>query len=446
MRFSPKLNDSTTLSKNIKTFFDKDQIEKLARETGFVKRRRILTGFDFLNLCVFGVFKEGLSMSLVQLCCFLHKSELLISSESLNQRFNNSAVLFMKKLFELALVKFLDTKTGLNFLKSFNGVYIQDSTSFQLPSCFSDKYPGSGGGASGAALKIDLTYNIQNGKSLVSVVPGNESDHKSCMGNMKKGSLLLRDLGYFKLNALELMNDCSTYYISRLRSSVNIYRSPEKDAEMVDLEEYASSMRENEIMDIEVYLGNSKRIPVRLVVQKTPHNVSEQKKYNLKKDRKRRQANLSSKRLNLCALTMMITNIPVKKMRAKDVFRVYKIRWQIELIFKIWKSQYQIHTIKKMKIERMECQLYSRLIFIILNTMIMTSIKIQFWNDYGIDLSETKAMQLLRDTKHSEWLQLILKTPRKIKAELHTIFILLYRYAQKSYKINKFSPLQLSLT
>jgi len=41
---------------------------------------------------------------------------------------------------------------------------------------------------------------------------------------------------------------------------------------------------------------------------------------------------------------------------------VYKIRWQIELVFKIWKSQMNIHYLKGTKPERIWCLLYSRMI------------------------------------------------------------------------------------
>lgn len=446
MRFSYKLKDSPGLCKNIKSFFDEVGIEDLARSTGFVKRRRLLTGYNFLNLCVFGVFKEGLSASLIQLCGFLFKSDILISSESLNQRFNSSAVLFMKSLFEKALTNFLNKKSNLNLLNAFNGVNIQDSTSFQLPNCFSNKYTGCGGVSSEAGLKIDLTFNIQNGSSEISIRSGGTNDHGQTNTDIKGGSLWLRDLGYLKLTVLKYINSCYAYYISRLKTTILIYDGPQKEANLIELETFIQTMEENEIIEMEVYIGKNERLPVRLIVQKVPNDIAEQRRYKIKKDKKSKAKKLSARRLSLCALSLMITNIPISMLNARDIFKVYQIRWQIELIFKIWKSHFQIHTVKKMKIQRMECQLYGRLILILLNTMIMTSMKIQLWNKYGIDISEFKAMQLLRDSSHIKWIKTINKTTKDLKKALQNTILLFSKHGQKSYKKGKFSPLKLSLT
>jgi hypothetical protein len=43
------------------------------------------------------------------------------------------------------------------------------------------------------------------------------------------------------------------------------------------------------------------------------------------------------------------------------------LRWQIELVFKTWKSFFEIHKVKRVKKERMECQLLAKLIWILLN-------------------------------------------------------------------------------
>jgi len=37
-------------------------------------------------------------------------------------------------------------------------------------------------------------------------------------------------------------------------------------------------------------------------------------------------------------LNVFITNVPVKEITAREAYDLYKIRWQIELMFKIWKS------------------------------------------------------------------------------------------------------------
>jgi len=56
---------------------------------------------------------------------------------------------------------------------------------------------------------------------------------------------------------------------------------------------------------------------------------------------------------------------------AKEIISTYKLRWQIELIFKTWKSNLNIHKVKPVKQERMECQLIAKLIWILLNAKLL---------------------------------------------------------------------------
>jgi hypothetical protein len=49
----------------------------------------------------------------------------------------------------------------------------------------------------------------------------------------------------------------------------------------------------------------------------------------------------------------------------------YRLRWQIELMFKIWKSLCHIDKVKQVKKERLECYIYAKLIDIVLSWQII---------------------------------------------------------------------------
>lgn len=65
--------------------------------------------------------------------------------------------------------------------------------------------------------------------------------------------------------------------------------------------------------------------------------------------------------------SIFITNVPRDILSIAQIQRTYKLRWQIEIIFKTWKSHLSIHKVKYIKKERLECQLLAKFIWILLN-------------------------------------------------------------------------------
>ncbi|WP_231563719.1 MULTISPECIES: transposase [Anoxybacillus] len=62
---------------------------------------------------------------------------------------------------------------------------------------------------------------------------------------------------------------------------------------------------------------------------------------------------------------ILLTNLPQESFDGQQVYELYSLRWQIELLFKAWKSVFDLAKVKKMKKERFECHLYGTLIAIL---------------------------------------------------------------------------------
>ncbi len=75
-------------------------LEELAKELGFVKRKRKFSGNELATICIW-VSQRTASDSFVRLCSQLHAATgpLLINSEGLNKRFDKKAVEFLKYIF-----------------------------------------------------------------------------------------------------------------------------------------------------------------------------------------------------------------------------------------------------------------------------------------------------------------------------------------------------------
>jgi hypothetical protein len=103
----------------------------------------------------------------------------------------------------------------------FNEFVFLDATIFQVPKHLAHVYPGSGGCAQTAGIKIQLEYDLHSGQFLnFQIGPGKNNDKTfgtECLDTLRPSDLCIRDLGYFSLEDLDQMDQRGAYYISRLK-------------------------------------------------------------------------------------------------------------------------------------------------------------------------------------------------------------------------------------
>jgi hypothetical protein len=276
---------------------NKGEIEKIAKSTGFVQRQSPLNGASFLSLNVESVGSNGLS-SLAEQCMILSKRyEIEISKQGLDDRYTEKAVSFVDKILsEILYVRLgLDKMLNLGVLDVFQGVYVRDATSSQLPECFADIFKGSGGSASSSGLKVELSYNLTGTEINLDFRNGASNDATAKDTEIQQGSLHLQDLGYFKISRFLKIVEAKAYFINRYKHNTNIYleagssNKTEKSKERpISIKELTKGMEVNEVRSKEVYLGTQERLPVRLVIQKVPKQVSDQRKMKLREDAKKK--------------------------------------------------------------------------------------------------------------------------------------------------------------
>ena len=122
-------------------------------------------------------------------------------------------------------------------------------------------------------------------------------------------------------------------------NGVNLYDG--KNEQRLDLGKTLKKAKRNNVsvVDKTVHLGAIQRLKIRLIAILLPQEVADERRRKAKKDRHSR-ANHSEayyKRLDWC---IFITNAPRDMLEAKQVAKVYRFRWRIEIIFKVWKSKF----------------------------------------------------------------------------------------------------------
>jgi hypothetical protein len=358
----------------ISSFFTAEEIEQLAKQSKFVQRENAVKvdGRIFLDLIVFNSDKlkqQSLNDLAVALDC---KYGIEISKQSLNERFNKYALLFLKK----ALEKLLNNQLSLNRLsvvcKQFNRILIKDSVCFQIDESLKDLYEGSGGSGSAAAIRIQFEYDVLNGIiNDLTVNAFNDQDATDSLATIEKtqaGDLVIRDLAYMSLEVLNKFIIKAVIFICRVKSNTKIYEFNNGNYEELNFDKIKRYMNKHHLSCIEkqVYLSLKYKLKVRLIIYLLPDEVVNERLRKTNQENKKKGRGQCSKEYKARAcFNLFITNGAYDVIPMEKVYQFYKLRWQIELMFKIWKSLCNIDKVKKVKRYRLECYIYSRLIFIV---------------------------------------------------------------------------------
>ena len=334
-----------------------------------------------------------------------------ISKQGIDNRFNAAAVEFTKSIFKDCLENEFHKVIVSDFFTAFNRVLVKDATRFIVPDRLKNSFKGTG---IQAGVSIQYEYNIKNGRTTDLTITEAKRcdlvDAKETVSRALPGDLIIRDLGYFVLSLFWEFKKMNAFFLSRLNSKCHVFKEHNQTA--ISFKELYDQLIQKEITLIEfnVTVGIQERLPVRLIVQLVPDEVYEHRIRKIEKQNKKTGYKTSDDYRARCRFNLFITNVEEKYLPKEAVYKAYKIRWQIELMFKHWKSTCKIHNLQPMKYERYVCLLYAKLILIIINLQLIRNFQGYYFQTQNKLLSEDKCFKTL--TKGFERMLQILKQER----------------------------------
>jgi hypothetical protein len=308
------------------------------------------------------------------------KHGLTITKQGIDDNFTAESTEFVRTLVEQQLQSQLCKILPLENFRHFTSVKIKDSTRFQIPANLKDQYPGCGGGASKAGVHIQFEFDLFSGKvadlHVSDALQQDSTDAFETVEMIECGSLILRDMGYFDMDVLEQIDQKGAYFISRLKSKVKIYERKEGSYQPIDIKLIHWQMKYSNVayQELNVYIGEEKKLPVRLIIELVPEEIANRRLAKAKAEAKKKKRQLSEGYKAYTCLNLFISNVDRQWLTTPQIHSVYRLRWQIELRFKAWKSYCHIHANKKMKLHRFETYLYATLLFILINWEIVINL------------------------------------------------------------------------
>jgi hypothetical protein len=392
-------------AKRITDFLSQEHLEDLAREVGFVHRKSKVRVDDFIRMLLYNELDSG-SVSLNDHCCDLQMHHgVSISKQAMDKKFGPSSVAFLQKLLEEQLDRQILQHIDIEIFFRFSSVKIKDSIRWQLPDHLKDYYPGSGGAASGAGMHTQFEFDLLSGKvnelQIHNGLYQDGADARQTVDSVEKGSLILRDLGYFDKKVFGEIMSKDAYFLSRLKPKTLLYVLQNGKKEKLCLEAIYKKLQYNQLeyMEVDVFLDKEATNPVRLIVEPIPDEEFEKRMRKAGREATKKKRVLSKKYKNYARLGLYVTNIPRTWVPIAHIRSLYRLRWQIELRFKAFKSHCKLAKMKKMKKHRMECYLFANLLHIMLNWQIAVGFFAVIWQNLGKTMSILKFFKTIEAHK-----------------------------------------------
>lgn len=294
---------------------------------------------------------------------------LTISAQGLDKRFDERCATFLKGVLDVAFSQLLRVEpTGHpELLNKFSAITLADCSTVSLPNALASHYRGVGrkGEASEAGVKLDVQLELKSGLLQVNLLDGCCSDQKSqgataCYG---ANSLHLKDLGYFNLARMREQNARGGDWISRYQPRTQLFAFDH----WLDLPAFVVNLNKQGIRQYEfnAQFGKQEQLPARCLLWKVPEPQAQRRRAKLKATAQNNGYTASAASLALCDWNIMITNVPKIRLDFEDVYLLYRLRWQIECLFKLWKSHGRLDKSRSQKPYRILCEFYSKLLVVL---------------------------------------------------------------------------------
>jgi hypothetical protein len=318
-------DDFQLISEELHRIFTSNYLDEIARKELFVRRSTKLKPKDFVSLCAIWNRDSG-KKSLAELCGALESNQKVsLTTEGLNQRFNEAGVKLLKKVFhDLMSKQFLMNQIPNFHDIDFYRIRILDSTGFELPCQYLNHYKGY----HKSGVKIQLEYELLKGEFLhIDVQNGRDSDATygtSLIDTVKANDLLIQDLGYFSLDNLAKIHARDAYYITRLKPKLLIFTRENWKYTRLDLEEIMEGMAIGEVREIEdIYVSQHKKHIPRLIVCKLTDEQTDQRLKRRNRQEIKKGVKYSHHTKKLSRLNIFVSNIPYQCVPKEEIQTFY---------------------------------------------------------------------------------------------------------------------------
>ena len=226
----------------------------------------------------------------------------------------------------------------------FNRILTGDSSFLRLLKKNAKHFPAHGNAhGQTAGAKTDLIFDLLTGEPVhTDLYLGTEQDKSigdDLFGSLKKEDLVLRDMGYFSVEAFRAIEAFGAYWLSRLPLNVEVQASANhgggKKSER-SLEQILQHTKTDQL-DLSVSLSGQEH-QSRLVAVRVSPQEAQKRRRKRNAAAKEKGKKVSKKSRIRDEWHLMVTNVQKDIQSVEELCEIYRQRWQIEIVFRAWKQ------------------------------------------------------------------------------------------------------------
>lgn len=332
MRPKPRTSPPpASIANRIRRVLGEESVDSIARSSGFLRRKREVTPLALAVACL-----SALAVGGTRWLADIHRTFNRFAGAAVqykpfhNQLAKASFAEFFRQLLEQALGELtLPVLEAIpnDKLARFEDIIIHDGSSMALKDCLADAWPGRFTKVSPAAVEMHVTMSaLQDRAVSVTLAPDKEAEGQFAPPPQElRKRLLLADRGYENQRMLREIQEQGGAYIIRGKKNIRplirrAWDSNGRALRRLQGKQLTWDVLPNCHVDLEVSWGpGASPCDERIVV------------FPVRDSRNRR------------SFTYLHTSLSRDEFTAWHVGQLYRLRWQIELLFKEWKSYGNLH-------------------------------------------------------------------------------------------------------
>jgi hypothetical protein len=220
--------------------------------------------------------------------------------------------------------------------------------------------------------------------------------------------VFLFDLGDFKMQACAQIAAANAYFLSRLNHQTTLLEAVADRVAPIALACGLATV-ESALVEQAILIGIKEQVAARLIAARVPEAVVNARRRVARKTAKKTGDAPSQAHWTLLAWNLLITNVSEPIWQPSTVLAVYPIRWQVERSLKSWKSSLHWAAIKTKKAAPTWCDLYGRMLLILLNYAFCPSRRASRWKKKQRELSVLKLVRHVQAWAE-RWMQAIFQS------------------------------------